>query len=205
MILRTRVLLLPILLAVGLAGCAPALRHTRALPTTTVQERADILQRSAQWSFGGRIAVSDGKDGGSGRIQWRQDGPWYEVNVRAPVAGGSWRLSGTDGMAQLDGARPETLRDVDAEALLARELGWRVPFSSMQYWVRGMPRSPTRTAVRGDADGMPGGFVEHGWQVEYLGWVVGPVGLPMPKRLVARKPPYELRLTVDRWNLDVPD
>ena len=186
----------------GLVACAPTSQNMRLLSPAANSKRAESLGASTAWSFAGRIAVSDGKDGGSGRIQWRQDGPWYEINVRAPVAGGSWRLSGTQGLAQLDGARPETLRDVDGEVLLARELGWNLPLSKVVFWVRGLPASQANARVTGDRSDLPREIAEDGWRVEFRSWVESTGGLSMPQRIVARKPPFELRLTVDSWNLD---
>ena len=72
--------------------------------------REDALQRQPAWSLQGRIAVSNGRNGGSGRIDWIQQGRQYDVSLSAPVTRQSWRLVGDASAARLEGlevvARP---------------------------------------------------------------------------------------------------
>jgi len=187
------------LLLLLLAACAPASRLARdASPDAAA--RAERLAALTRWSLVGRIAVSDGRDGGSGRLEWLQDGDFYKISVRAPAAGGAWRLSGDGTLAQLDGAGPEPLRDADAEALLARELGWRLPMAGVPRWVRGLAADSDAARIEYGPDGLPTLIVERGWRVEYRGWTVAD-GLPMPRRVVARRAPFEVRIAVERWSL----
>lgn len=182
-----------------LAACAPAERLARDA-SLDAAARAERLSALPRWSLIGRIAVSDGRDGGSGRLEWLQDGDFHEISVRAPAAGGAWRLSGDGTLAQLDGAGPEPLRDADAEALLARELGWRLPMAGVPWWVRGLAADPDAARIVYGPDGLPTLIVERGWRVEYRGWT--PVdGLSMPRRVVARRAPFEVRIAVERWSL----
>lgn len=186
-------------LALMLAACAPRGALQRAEPAAG-DARAARLSGLPRWSLAGRIAFSDGREGGSGRLEWLQDGAFFDISVRAPVAGGSWRLSGDGSLAQLDGAGPQPLRDPDAEALLARELGWRLPVSKVPRWVRGLPAEPGSARIEFDAAGLPRRLAEGGWTVEYRGWTDA-AGIPMPRRLVARRDPFEVRIAVERWSL----
>jgi outer membrane lipoprotein LolB len=191
------------LLALLLAACAPGSRLQRT-DETGLQARAGRLAELPRWSLAGRIAVSDGTDGGSGRLEWRQDRDFYDIAVRAPVAGGSWRLSGDGVLAQLDGAGPQPLRDADAEALLARELGWHLPVSRVPAWLRGLPHDAARARLDAGPAGLPARLAEDGWTVEYRAWMTVD-GLPMPRRLVARRAPFEVRIAVERWSLHAAD
>jgi outer membrane lipoprotein LolB len=182
----------------GLAACAPGPRVLRdAAPGDPDAPRREAL---ATWQVTGRIAVSDGRDGGSGRIDWRQDGAAYDITVTAPVAGGSWRLSGDAALAQLDGIDAEPRRDRDAESLLLRELGWHLPVTRIVAWLRGVPGQPGEAGIDAGPDGLPRALREAGWQVEYRAWTEVD-GLALPRRLVARRPPFEVRIAVDRWVL----
>lgn len=184
--------------AAGLAACAPGARMLRDGPS----EDHDAPRREAlaTWRVTGRIAVSDGRDGGSGRVDWRQDGAAYDITVNAPVAGGSWRLSGDATLAQLDGIDAEPRRDRDAESLLARELGWHLPVTRIVAWLRGVPGRPGDARIEAGPDGLPKRLSEAGWQVEYRAWTEVE-GFALPRRLVARRPPFEVRIAVDRWVL----
>lgn len=180
-----------------LTGCA-----SRPLLPVDGGDRAVQLEAAPTWSFRGRIAVSDGREGGSGRVEWRIDGDYYLVEVRAPVSGTTWRLSGGDGLAQLDGVHPEPVRDVDPEALLAREVGWHLPVAAARDWVRGVPVDGGSARILPDGAGLPAQIVEQGWRIDYLDWFPAEAGRPaLPRRLVARRGPHEVRLAVSDWRL----
>jgi outer membrane lipoprotein LolB len=188
----------PVLAVLLFAGCA-------VRPPLPVDggDRVAQLDAAPTWSFRGRIAVSDGRDGGSGRVEWRIDGDYYLIEVRAPVAGTTWRLSGNAGLAQLDGVHPEPVRDVDPEALLAREVGWHLPVDAARDWVRGVPVDRRGARVLLDGAGLPAQIVEQGWRIDYLDWFPAEAGRPaLPRRLVARRAPHEVRLAVADWRLD---
>jgi outer membrane lipoprotein LolB len=183
------------LLLVGCAARPP-------LPIDGGGDRVERLDTLPTWSFSGRIAVSDGRDGGSGRVEWRIDGDYYLIEVRAPVAGTTWRLSGGDGLAQLDGVRDEPVRGVDPETLLAREVGWHLPVAAARDWVRGLPVDRRSAQVLLDGDGLPAQIVEQGWRIDYLDWFPAAEGRPaLPRRLVARRASHEVRLAVAEWRL----
>jgi outer membrane lipoprotein LolB len=186
---------------VAVAGCASGARVARDGGAVLSQaDRAARLDAMPRWSLTGRIAVSDGRDGGSGRLEWMQDGPHFDIAVRAPVASGSWRLSGDGLVAQIDGLGPEPLRDVDAEALLAREIGWHLPMAQVAAWVRALPADAAGARIEPGQDGLPAILREAGWTVEYRAWTAAD-GIPMPRRLVARRAPFEVRIAIERWSL----
>lgn len=187
--------------ALALSACAPTARLAVPAADVGADARAVRLEALPRWALAGRIAVSDGREGGSGRIDWTQDGESFDISVRAPVAGGSWRLSGDRSLAQLDGVGEQPLRDRDAESLLARELGWRLPMAQVPDWVRGLPADPADARIEAGADGLPAVLHEAGWTVEYRDWTAV-AGLAMPRRLVARRAPFEVRIAVQRWVLD---
>jgi len=196
---------LPLAACIALTACATTRPLQRNDDGLASQVRSAQLVASPHWTMQGRIAVSDGREGGSGRIDWVQDGDSFDIAVRAPVAGGSWRLSGGPGLVQLDGVREQPLLGDDAAQLLARELGWQLPLDQVRAWIRGLPLDASQARVEPDAAGLPRTITEAGWQVEYRAWLDASEELRMPRRLIARKPPYEVRIAVDRWSLHGPD
>lgn len=179
-----------------LAGCAAAPR--RAVPGTSLAARAAVLAQQPRWSLDGRVAVSDGKDGGSGRIEWRQDGADYVIEIRAPVSRQAWRITSINGELTLEGARREAVHGADAEALLAREVGWRVPIAQMRHWARGLAAGPDAKVELDDA-GLPRTIREAGWVVEFARFDAQSAP-PLPVRIVASRPPYTVRLAVASWH-----
>ena len=189
------------LLLAGLAGCATTRPAGPAVPEAEARarqaERERELRADAQWGLEGRIAVSTGEQGGSGRIEWRQDGAAYEVALSAPVTRQSWRLSADATGARLEGMEGGTRRGPDAGELLRAATRWEIPVASLADWLRALP-TPGRPAVsRFGADGRLMQLAQDGWTIDY-GWPADPAA-DLPSRIEARRDPAKVRLVVDRW------
>lgn len=192
------------LAAVLLAACtaapvrAPAPAVDAAQAHALQQARQDRLEAIAGWSMQGRIAVSVGDKGGSGRLDWQQQGPAYRVSLSAPVTRQSWRLSAEPGGATLDGLEGGPRSGPEAGILLEQATGWPIPVEAMAGWVRGLP-SPGDGVAFG-ADGRLQRLVADGWTVDYQEWQPPADGWPeMPRRLQASREGARIRLVVDRW------
>jgi outer membrane lipoprotein LolB len=160
--------------------------------------RESALSAQPDWSFSGRVALSQGKDGGSGRIEWRQRGNDFDIRLSAPITGQSWRVTGGAGKARLEGLAGGVREGSDAEALLHEATGWRIPVDAMARWVRGA-RAPGEASLDFDGQLRPGTLHQHGWAVEYRDWEVADP--PRPTRVFARQGEASVRLVIDRWTL----
>jgi outer membrane lipoprotein LolB len=184
-----------------LAGCATAPPAGPVVPAAEAQarqlERERSLRQQARWGLEGRIAVATGDQGGSGRIEWRQDGAGYEVALTAPVTRQSWRLSGGPQGARLEGLEGGTRSGPDAAALLQEATRWDIPVASLGDWLRGLP-APGQPAQAGFApDGRLARLAQGGWTIDYA-WPADPAAT-LPSRIDARRDAARVRLVVDRW------
>ena len=126
--------------------------------------RESMLVARHDWTLRGRLGVVDGRDSGSGSLEWNQNGAAFRFSVHAPVTGKTWVLSGDAQHARLEGLREQPLEDADAAALLQRELGWRVPITELIDWVRGL-RARGEAHMTFRADGLPAEIDQAGWKV----------------------------------------
>jgi len=194
-------------LLLGLSACvsAPTVRPTLPQADTAAAEAAQqaretALQRDSQWQLNGRVAVSNGRDGGSGRIDWRQDGERFEVSLSAPVTRQSWRLTGDPHSARLEGLDGGPREGSDAAALLQAATGWQIPVVALADWLRGArsPALPPAVIAYGD-NSLPARIEQDGWRIEYE-WPAGASGIDArPLRLDARKGDARVKLVVDQW------
>lgn len=190
-----------------LSACAGTAVRTTAPPVSIAmaeqaqRARLDVLREHPQWSLQGRVAVSNGHDGGSGRIDWRQDGPQYTVALSAPITRQSWRLSGDERSARLDGLESGPRSGSDAQALLRDATGWNIPVAALSSWVRGAPDSDLPPAVvQYGVDGHPAHLQQAGWRIDYSHWQQDPgLGIALPARLDATYGEAKVRLVIDQW------
>ena len=183
-----------VLLVLLLVACAGAPRRDAAVwrPVDGVDPVTTTAFRVA-----GRLAVSDGRDGGSAGFVWSQRGDRFEFELRQPVSQKTWRLSGDRRGAVLEGGDGGPRRAGSAEELLREVLGWHVPVAALRDWVRGLAHAGVPMLdIERDSDGRLRRFQQDGWQVEYTAWRDGGV---WPERIRARQPPYSLRLNIQDW------
>lgn len=192
-------------LLAGCAGTAPrqALPPVAGDPPQHQQRREIALAAVPSWAMAGRVALSNGRDGGSGRIDWSQQGGSYTVSLSAPVTRQSWRLSGEPGQARLEGLEGGTRRGPDAGALLLEATRWEIPVEALRSWVRGMRADVGMfgaASMHFAEDGRLSRLQQAGWSVEYADWRATP-GAPveLPHRLNAVRADAKVRLVVDEW------
>jgi outer membrane lipoprotein LolB len=197
----------PAALALLLAACAgQPVRESPLLPPTVAQQQAQaarvaLLAAHPRWGLQGRVALSNGREGGSGRIDWSQDGPRYDVALSAPITRQSWRLSGDGQAATLEGLAGGTRSGPDAQALLQDATGWTIPVAALAAWVRGAaaPGLPAARLHYG-LDGRLARLDQAGWTIDYTDWRPDPeLGTELPGRLTAVRDAARVRLVVDAW------
>ena len=186
-----------------LAACAgprprPAPVDAAALERQSIREQV-LRERGADWRIEARLAVSSGRDSGSGSLDWVQQGEGFRFTVHAPVAGKTWVLAGKPGHVVLEGLANVPIEGASAERLLERELGWHVPLAELVDWVRAM-RAPGPASVRFRADGLPERIEQAGWRIEFRDYAME-LDPPLPSRVFATRGDHAVRLAIRAWTL----
>ncbi len=155
------------------------------------------------WAMSGRVALANGKDGGSGRIEWAQGAGRTQVTLSAPITRQSWTLTADAQGATLEGVPNGPLRGVDSAELMFKSTGWKIPVAALGCWLRG---APADTTDMGDADAVFDAdqrllrLEQGGWVIAYSNWLPDPVsGIELPTRINAEQASNRVRLVVDRW------
>lgn len=180
-----------------LQGCAAPRVKPDADLLARQSERENALAAHRDWQLAGRLGVSDGHDGGSGSLEWKQDGEAFRFSVHAPVTGKTWVLSGDAHRAVLEGLRDRPIEGTDAAGLLERELGWHVPVSELTDWVRGA-RAHGDARIEFRSDGLPAVITEDGWTIEYPDYDSSH-SPALPRKVFASRGDYRVRLSVSQW------
>jgi outer membrane lipoprotein LolB len=192
----------------ALAGCQTMATKPAAvgLPDPAAEmaqrHRERILADANRWSLTGRVAISNGKDGGSGRIEWINDDESLAVELSAPITRQTWRLTAfEDSPWCVEDQRGKHCGE-DAEQLLRETTGWEIPVASLGDWLRGM-RTDAPSAIRFDEIGRLSRLEQSGWTIDYrwpaAGDAVTSTHPQMPTRIDAAKGQAKVKLVVDGW------
>src|SRR5476649_2707661 len=134
--IRAAVLL--VLTAMGvLAGCVSKPPIVTVPASASWEQRLPALQAIASFQIEGKIAASDGKQGFSAGLRWRQQGDAATIDLTAPLGFGAAHIEqGPDGLT-VTTAQGATLRSAAASDQIAATLGFEPPLGSLRFWVLG--------------------------------------------------------------------
>lgn len=184
--------------ALLIAGCAHR-PGSEVDPAHEAAQRAReaALSESAGFALAGRIGVNNGRSAGSASFDWQQHESQLAFELRVPLTGATWRLSGRPGGYLLDDGKGGSRGGGDAGELLTAATGWRIPVDALHWWIRGARDPKGRAVLRYDENGRPTELLQHGWTLRYRAW---DETLGLPTRLVARRDSDEVRVAVQRWD-----
>jgi outer membrane lipoprotein LolB len=224
---------LPIVVALLLSACVT--QAVKPLPPTAdqiaIQEsqlvaREDAVRLHPVWSFTGRVALKNGKNGGSGRIEWKQNGDVSQISLSAPITRQSWVLTLDENGARIDGLEGGPRTGNDAAALLRETTGWEIPIAALADWARGLRASPADAAqMQTAANGHLLHLQQNGWAIDYHWPQTTPItpamqqriddatgdaklqlivdaAVELPQRIDAVKDAAQIKLIVDAWKVE---
>jgi len=171
------------------------------------QARESVLLPIQRWELRGRLAVRADERGGQASLTWVRDAARHSIRLNGPLGRGVVRVTQDETGAQLQDAEQHVFQADNAEELLFRYTGWRLPLTNLNYWVRGVP-VPDLPAIRElDDAGRLKILRQQGWELQYQEYVRFE-GYELPNRLILtfapdrstmEAPAMEVRLVIDRW------
>lgn len=183
-------------LALLLAGCAtlpPA-------PAGDWPARRAALAALDQWTLSGRVAVARGDDGFSGGLQWRQQGPVAEIDVRGPLGAGAIAIRQDGDTLHVTDADGRSLDGEAAREATIAYVGAPLPYAELRFWLLGTPAPGSHYSETLDAAERLVALEQAGWQVRYDRYA-GQDGLMLPARIELTAGAVRLRIVVSSWRL----
>lgn len=183
-----------LVLLCALAGCAG---RQPASQTAATSQAADAL--GEHWQLKGRLALSNGRDGGSGTLTWQNSPQVSQLAFVGAFGRGSWRLTVTPGQAELTLSDGQIRRAADVTALIEAATGWQVPVQALRHWVTGQAEPGVPASVEAHPEGYLTSLRQHGWLVQFAGRrQVGDTSAP--RKITATRGDERVRLLVKSWN-----
>jgi outer membrane lipoprotein LolB len=177
-----------------LAAC----RHTPEMPSDGQRfaERRPRLQAIAEWDMRGRIAVETPDEAWQGRFFWTQSTDSLNLLIRGPLGAGNVEISGTETDLTVR-SRGETWQLEDAELELSARLGWWVPITSLDSWLKGIPDAEydARPVISRDA---LASLEQRAWTLRYESYQLIDDWL-IPRRIDMTHEALKLIVTIDSF------
>lgn len=189
--------LLPLVVLL-LSACAgsPPIPHADD-PQQAWEEHRQHMAAVYHWQLSGRLlTVTDHETWNTG-INWQQRGEHYQIMLIAPLGQGSLRLEGDLFQVTLQAHDGDPVTAHDPEALLAQQLGWKVPLRSLRYWVLGLP-APGAHEKSINPSGLLERLKQGNWEIEFRDYTERE-GLFLPGRVFANNHQAKVRLSIGNW------
>ncbi|MDE2235337.1 MAG: outer membrane lipoprotein LolB [Gammaproteobacteria bacterium] len=198
--MNTRVLLLASLLAI--TGCAsvPGAPPSGAPNEAAWQNRSQQLQKITDWELQGRVGIINGKQGGSGSMEWIQRGRQLTFSFRGPFGAGSLLVQGDADALWVRSSRGDNFISTNPQQDFSERLHIPLPILSMRYWMLGLPDPRGAFTKSVDARGHLVVLVQRGWQVDYQDYASFD-GTDLPTRLLISHGIVRIKVAVNDWRI----
>lgn len=172
-------------------------------------QQRSALQRLARrraithWLAQGAFSVSQpGSDPLLANYRWQQSGPGhYRLQLSAALRAVVVSVVGVPGRVSLYRANHPPLVASTPDALLAKQIGWRLPIHYLYYWLRAVPvpqLAPLRQQLDNDQHLVR--LQQAGWNIIYSHYKTIN-GVDLPSMLKLQHQQLRLRIVVKQWQL----
>ncbi|MFM1897742.1 MAG: hypothetical protein RLZZ385_2816 [Pseudomonadota bacterium] len=199
---------------------------TRGLPTLTLStllllagcsglqaptEGGSWRQRQAQlsaldhWQLQGRVNARYYDESHTPRIRWQQRDEDYTIRLWGTLNAGATLIEGRPGHVTLE--QGSELRQASRpEDLILEHLGYELPVSQLNYWIKGLPMPGEDHQLRlGDFNEVVH-LEQSGWSMDYEDYrLFDSVSLPRRIRMVRDEEAISLQFIGLDWNVEAPD
>jgi outer membrane lipoprotein LolB len=160
------------------------------------------LQALDHWQLRGRVNVRYYDENHTPRIQWQQMGEQYHIRLWGTFNAGNTEIEGRPGrvVMEQDG---EVLRAESPEDLILQQLGYELPVSYLEYWIKGLPAPEGEADLQFDELNQLLAINQQGWTVQYSDMrQYGEVALPRRVEVFRLNDEVRLRFVGLDWTLD---
>ncbi|MGR8946433.1 MAG: lipoprotein insertase outer membrane protein LolB [Gammaproteobacteria bacterium] len=173
-----------------------------ATPAQALYERRQAIIGSIRtWSFRGRTAVQRGSEGWTATLHWRQHDGSFRLRIIAPLGQGTYEILREPDKVSLIDADNRVYTAATPEQLASEVIGWRLPITNIEYWVRGLMaphEEPSQLTL--DEGGLVKDFAVDRWRVSILEYQFID-DLAMPRKLFMSHGDTKIRVVINAWEI----
>ncbi len=177
------------LVLMGLAACGEM--PVKSGQRFQFSERAHLYQLK-NWSFDGRLSVTDGQESWSAAIEWQHSEKKDEIKLSGPFGQGGALIILTDKLVVIDRGDDKITQSNQVDEYISQQLGMFVPVRALRYWVLGLAQPETAALELED------GFIQAKWTVHYLQMQQSGKEW-LPRKMNLEQAQAKLKLVIDQW------
>ncbi len=159
-----------------------------------------MLNAYQRWDLHARAAITLEGQGYNIGIRWQREPDRATMLLEAPFGQGVFRIQTDAGESyRLQLPDGQVFRNRTPEALLEDVIGWSLPISGLEYWVRGLPRPDSVYTQRLDGAGRSRTIDQDRWSIAYLDYFDRAADAGLPRRIDLSTDDVRLKLVIERW------
>ncbi len=171
-----------------------------AADETAWRQRTAQMTALTDWTLSGRVGFINGKDSGSGSIDWNQQHGITTLDFHGPLGAGAVHIEGDQSALHVTTSRGDDFITDDPETDLGARLHQPLPVLSLRYWMLGIPDPAAESSKTSDAKGELTVLDQRGWHVEYQEYA-DVSGYSLPTRLTLQRGEVRIKVAVSDWAL----
>ena len=183
-----------------LSSCANV--APRAVENVVWDQQRVLLEDLGNWQLRGRVNVVYKDENDTPRIRWRQQNTAYNIRLWGTFNVGMTVIDGRPGLVTMehDG---DLFRANSPEELILQQLGYELPVSYLEYWIRGLPAPDSNADMTFNELNQLSQLNQDGWSITFED--PRQYGeLTLPREVVVAQTEEDIRLTFFglNWTLD---
>ena len=188
-----------LLLCLSLAYCVG---EPPAQENSNWTRQRDQLRQLHSWRLSGRVNIRYDNESHTPRIRWAQQELEYQIRLWGTFNAGNTLIVGRPGYVTMQ-QNGDVLTAASPEDLILQQLGYELPVSFLEYWIKGMPAPNTPADLTFNELNQLTKLSQFGWSVSYTDpRQYGAISLPRRVELTRPQNDIRLRFIGLNWDLD---
>ena len=194
-----------------------------SLPDTPVTEESYVAWDKYQaqlsdfdsWEIHARSAIFVNDEVYQAGINWQREQNRFILVLEAPLGQGVFRVesnpaNGSSAPVMLTLPDGQKYFNESAEALLLEVLGWSIPVSGLEWWIKGLPLESADYSFDLRGDGRLKSLRQNDWKINYLDYFDRQSPAQgLPRKMYLKHQDLALKIVIERWHqyespVDVP-
>jgi len=151
------------------------------------------------WKTQGRFAAKGDEESWNGHFKWLNDSGEYSILISAPLSGGSFQIKGNKQKAILILDNDQTYSDTDANSLIHKYTGLKLPINQLHYWMLGIPSTNQPiNLINLDDQGKLSKLKQDGWEISFKRYT-DLDNKSLPNKIFIENHEFDVRLILQNW------